>query len=109
MAWVRLPQGITKDQIDSDTPLILYPVGIEAMRQFVLQNRRRGSQRVSIFAFFDKAELMDAIPANGRVELQVLGHLRQPGQYFYGSDTIRIKTRRLRSSLKAFPGARAAR
>jgi parallel beta-helix repeat protein len=109
MVWVRLPQGIAKDQIDSDEPLILYPGGIKAIRQFVFDNRRRGSQRVSIFAFFDKTELMDAITANGRVELQVLGHLRQPGQYFYGTDTIRIKTRRLRSSLKVFPRARVAR
>ena len=90
MAWVRLPQGITKDQIDADPALVLYPGGIKAIRQFVIPNRRRGSQRVSIFAVFDKAELMDAIPANGRVELQVLGRLRQPGQYFSGSDTIRI-------------------
>ncbi|MHC4571614.1 MAG: right-handed parallel beta-helix repeat-containing protein [Planctomycetota bacterium] len=94
MAWVRLPQGVTKDQIDRDEPLILYPGGITAMRQFVIQNRRRGSQHVNIIAFFDKAELMDAIPANGRAELQVLGHLRQPGQYFSGSDTVRIIARR---------------
>jgi len=115
MAWLRLPQGITKDQIDSDTPLVLYPGGIEAMRQFIIPNRRRGPQRIypvrsrrltsnetkqkvsngaSIFAFFDKAELMDAVSDNGRVQLQILGHLRQPGQYFYGSDTIRIIPRR---------------
>jgi hypothetical protein len=94
MAWLRLPQGITKDQIDRDVPLVLYPSGIEAMRQFVIPRRRQGTQRVSIFAFFNKAELMDAIDDNGRVELQILGRLRQPGQYFYGSDTIRIKPRR---------------
>jgi len=88
MAWLRLPQGITKNQIDRDEPLILYPGGIKAIRQFVIQNRRRGP--ASIFAVFDKAELMDAIPAKGRVQLQVLGRLRQPGQYFSGSDTIRI-------------------
>jgi len=98
MAWVHLPQGITKDQIDRDEPLILYPSGIEAMRQFVFDNRRRGT--VSIFAVFDKAELMDAIPANGRVELQVLGHLRQPGQYFSGSDTIRIIPRRSKPQVR---------
>jgi len=126
MAWVHLPQAITKDQIDSDTALILYPGGIKAMRQFVFDNRRRGAQRIypvrsrrltsngtkrkvsngaspaqrltpdgaSIFAFFDKAELMDAVDDNGRVQLQVLGHLRQPGRYFYGSETITIKPQR---------------
>jgi len=94
MAWLHLPQGITKDQVDADTSLILYPGSMKAMRQFVIPNRRRNTQRVSIFAVFDKAELMDAIPANGKVELQVLGRLRQSGQYFSGSDTIRIIPRR---------------
>jgi len=88
MAWIHLLQGITKDQIDSDTALVLYPGGIKAMRQFVFDNRRRGT--VSIFGVFDKAELIDAIPANGRVELQVLGQLLQLGQYYSGYDTIRI-------------------
>jgi hypothetical protein len=50
------------------------------------------SNGVNIFAVFDKADLMDAIPASGRVELQVLGYLSRPGQYFCGSDTIRIIT-----------------
>jgi predicted outer membrane repeat protein len=90
MARLLLPEGLTKDQIDRGAPLLLYPGGIEATRQFVFQNRRRGDERISVFAFFDKAELMDAIPASGRVELQVLGYLIEPGQYFYGTDTIRI-------------------
>jgi hypothetical protein len=94
MARLRLPQGITKDQIDRDVPLVLYPGGIEAIRQFVIPRRRQGTQRVSIFAFFNKAELMDSLDDNGRVELQILGQLRQPGQYFYGSDIIRIINRR---------------
>ena len=91
---MRLPEGITKDQIDRDTPLVLYPGGSEAIRQFVFQNRRRGSRRTSIFAFFDKAELMGAIPENGKVELEVVGNLTS-GQYFYGIDTVWIKDRRL--------------
>jgi hypothetical protein len=37
---------------------------------------------------------MDSLDDNGRVELQILGRLRQPGQYFYATDTIRIKYRR---------------
>jgi predicted outer membrane repeat protein len=88
-AWMRLPQGITKDQIDKDEPLMLYPGGIEAIRQFVFQKHRRYPKHTSIFAFFNKAELMEAVPENGQVELQVVGQLKS-GQYFYGSDTIRI-------------------
>jgi hypothetical protein len=92
MAWLRLPQGITRDQIDRDAPLLLYPGGVKAIRQFVIPNRRRGSQHVNIIAFFDKAELMDAVDNSGRVELQILGHLLEPGQYFCASDTVRIIT-----------------
>jgi parallel beta-helix repeat protein/predicted outer membrane repeat protein len=97
MAWLRLPQGITKDQVDRDAPLLLYPGGTKAIRQFVIGNRRRGSKQANIIALFNKAELMDAIPAGGRVELQIFGHLLQPGQYFCGYDTVRIIT----------PGSRA--
>lgn len=96
MAWLRLPGGLTKDQIDSGQPLLLYPGGIEATRQFVFQHhRRRAARYTSIFAFFDKAELMNAVADNVRVELQVVGQLKT-GQYFYGSDTIRIISRRRR-------------
>jgi hypothetical protein len=96
MALLRLPEGITRDQIDRDSPLVLYPPGSEASRQFVFQYRR-GSQRTNIFAFFDKAELTDAVGDNDSVELQVVGQFVSPGQYFYGSDTVRIKGRRGRA------------
>ncbi len=39
MAWMRLPEGITKDQVDRNEPLILYPGGIKSRRQFVFQSR----------------------------------------------------------------------
>jgi parallel beta-helix repeat protein len=94
LAWLRLPKGITKDQIDAGTPLVLYPGNIESIRQYVFQNRRRKKQQTSIFAFFDKAELMNAVNNNGRVQLQVLGRHIKPGRYFYGSDTIKIISRR---------------
>jgi hypothetical protein len=74
LAWLRLPESITKDQIDNDTPLVLYPGNIESTRQYVFQNRRRKKQSTSIFAFFDKEQLITAIGNNGRVQLQVLGH-----------------------------------
>ncbi|MHC4498920.1 MAG: choice-of-anchor Q domain-containing protein [Planctomycetota bacterium] len=93
MAFMRLPQGVSKDQIDRDELLMLYPAGseegIEAIRQFVIQSRRRRNNNTYMFAFFDKAELMDAVPDDGRVELEVVGKLKT-GQYFYGSDVVRI-------------------
>ena len=90
LAWVRLPVGITKDQIDNDQPLMLYPGGIEAMPQYIFQSRRQRNRSTSILAFFDKAELIDAVGENGSVELQVVGQFVDPGQYFYGNDTVVI-------------------
>ena len=89
LAWVRLPKGVTKDQVDSDQPLTLYPAGSEAIHQYIFQYRRHGAQRTNILAFFDKAELMQAVPDNGRVQLQVVGQLKT-GQYFYGTDNAWI-------------------
>ncbi len=85
-----LPPGITKDQVDKDTPLTLYPYGIEAVRQFVFQNRGRFDKRTRILAFFDRDEFLEAVDTNGSVQLMVLGYLLEPGQFFFGSDTIRI-------------------
>jgi len=88
-AVIRLPEGITKDQVALDEPLMLYPGGIEATCQTAIQWHRRGILRTSIIAFFNKSELMDAVPDDGSVELFVIGQLNN-GQYFYGSDTVRI-------------------
>jgi parallel beta-helix repeat protein len=89
MALVRLPQGVTKDQIDSDQPLLLYPGGIEASHQWVIGRGRR----VKVFVLFGKAELMNAVPDNGRAVLNVVGRLKT-GRYFYGADTVWIKGQR---------------
>lgn len=89
LALLRLPEGITENQIDKDEPLLLYPAGIEAMSQRVIESRRQGTTQTSIFAFFDKAELMDAVSTNGSVELQVVGNLKT-GQYFSGIDTVLV-------------------
>jgi len=35
LAWMRLPEGVTKDHVDSDQQLILYPAGSEAIRQYI--------------------------------------------------------------------------
>ena len=89
MAIIRLPEGISKADV-SDEPFVLYAGdldsdGIEAIWQRVIGWRRRAS----VFALFSKAELMDSVEHNGRVELTVVGRL-ESGQYVYGSDTVRI-------------------
>jgi len=86
MAQVLITIGIRQQ------PLIT--IGIIRRRR-----RRRArperSRRITILAHFDKAELMDAIENNGRVELQAVGRLNT-GQYFCGEDSVTIRTRRRR-------------
>ena len=41
-------------------------------------------------AKFDRAKLMAAVPANGPVELRVVGGLKD-NRYFSGADTVKIK------------------
>jgi len=95
LALLRLPEGVTKGDVDGDKPLVLSTadceVAIEASCQKIIQWRRRRQRvlHVSILAFFDKAKLMEDFTDDGEVELQVRGQLKT-GQQFYGSDTIRI-------------------
>jgi hypothetical protein len=89
MAVIRLPEGITRGQIEESQPLMLYPGNIEATYQRSIQWRRRGGVRTTIFAYFDKRALMGAVPQDGRVELQVEGELTT-NKYFYGKDTVRV-------------------
>ncbi|MBN2593889.1 MAG: hypothetical protein JXA81_10310 [Sedimentisphaerales bacterium] len=89
MAMLRLPEGIKRSDIDLGQPLVLYPGEIEAIQQYAVQCGGRWRPRTTVFAFFDKAELMDSIPDDGPAELQVAGKLKT-GQLFYGYDTVRI-------------------
>jgi len=92
MAWVQLPEGITKDQIDQTTPLLLYPGPLEPIKQYIFEHGQKGRKRTSIFLLYDKGELMSAVPDNGRVDVQVVGMLTT-SQYFYGTDFINIVDR----------------
>jgi len=97
MAWIHLPKEITKDQVDKDQPVLLYcpdaAEPIEPIRQYVFQHGRGRHKRTYVLVFYDKAELMTVVPDNGTVDLEVVGSLKS-GQYFYGSDTVRIIGRR---------------
>ena len=92
MAWMKLPEGITKDQIDQDTPLLLYPGHLEPINQYIFEYGKKGDKRVNIFAFYDKAEFMAAVPDNGQVQLEVIGNLTT-SQEFYGSGFLTILDR----------------
>ncbi len=92
---LRLPEDITKDDVDNDYRLVLYAddneVGVEASRQRIYQScRRRKTSRVKIFAFFNIGTLLEAIPDNcEEMQIQVCGKLKS-GQEFYGKGDIKI-------------------
>jgi hypothetical protein len=96
MALIRLPEGITRDQIDDNQPLLLYPGGIEAhlwRTQYFIPSGKAAQRSARILALFDKAELMAAVEDNSEVELQLVGRLRT-GWYFYGIDIVEIIDRK---------------
>jgi hypothetical protein len=74
-AMLCLPQGITRDQIDRNSKLLLYPGEIEAVQQYIWPYCANGVRHVSIFAIFDRDELLDAVEQPGRVKLDVVGQL----------------------------------
>ncbi len=84
MAIIRLPEGIERRDI-ADEPFVLEPGGIESIRDRVIG---RGNM-ARVFALFDKADLMAALPNGPRVELTITGKL-ESGQCIYGTDTVRI-------------------
>ena len=84
LAIVELPQGIGKQNI-KDEPLILNPGNIEASSQLVLGT----SDRAEVRAWFDTAQLMDAVPGYGEVKVKVVGKLKS-GQTFSGEEIIYI-------------------
>jgi hypothetical protein len=93
LAVFRFPEGVTEDDIDIDEPLVLFPgdclYGIEATRQRIVTWYRQGTLHVSVFAFFSRDEVTAEIPEDGLVEFMVIGRFVS-GQYFYGTDTVRI-------------------
>jgi hypothetical protein len=91
MAIIRLPEGILKQDI-ADEPFVLEPGQIEAIWDRVIG---RGNQ-ATVFALFNKDEVMAALPNTGSVELTVIGKLKS-GQCISGTDTIRIVEPRRRT------------
>jgi len=99
IAWMHLPADITVDMFDSQQKLMLYPGGVEALSQRVLRPRGPGSRGrgITILAFFDKGDVLDAIDDNGKVDIDIVGKFKS-GQFIYGTDNIRIIQPRRRRS-----------
>jgi hypothetical protein len=95
-ATVLLPEGIAKDDIDKDYPLMIYTTendyGVQAKYKRILQSycRRNEPSQVKIFAFFNIAALLKNLPDDcEEMQLEVRGRL-ETEQEFYGKDKIKI-------------------
>jgi hypothetical protein len=89
MFVVQLPELIHKDDVDVHTKLIIFPGAIEAAEQHLIPPGSEAQSNARIHAFFDKAELLEAMPDNGDVEFTAIGRFVS-GKYFYGIGTVRI-------------------
>ena len=92
---ICLPEGITKDDIDRDYPLMIYTLendyGVEAKYKRIFDNScRNKSAQVKICAFFNIGQLLKNLPNNcEEMQLEVRGRLTSE-QEFYGKDKIKI-------------------
>jgi hypothetical protein len=91
LAVIRFPAGTTAEDINIGLPLMLYPGdspdGVEAANQRIITWCRWGVERVSVFACFNKDDVMALIPDDGPVEMMLIGRFTD-GQYFYGFDDV---------------------
>ncbi|MHC4756071.1 MAG: right-handed parallel beta-helix repeat-containing protein [Planctomycetota bacterium] len=89
--WVKahfvLPEGFAVEHVDPDSPArVIEPVDIESYCLDVFVNE---DDLVEIEIVFDRTDFSDAETSDELVEIIVIGKLTT-GQYFYGTDTIRI-------------------
>lgn len=89
--WVKahfvLPEGFGVEDIDADTPAIMEPLGIESEYMNVFVNEE---DLVEIEIVFGRAALC-GFKIDEPTEVAIVGLLTS-GQYFYGTDTIKIVT-----------------
>ena len=85
LARIQLPQEFTKADLDGVGPLLLYPGGLQAVKQWTVVD---DVGLASVFSFFDKDALTGELQG-GSAELTAVGALRS-GQVFYGRDTVRV-------------------
>ena len=81
-----LPEDFSIEDVDSNTPAVIEPLGMESEYMNVFIN---GDGFVEIEAAFSRADFCGTIMSNEPVEVTVIGQLAT-GRYFYGTGTIRI-------------------
>ncbi len=86
-AFVVLPRGIRPADVNDAEPLRMRPGNLAGTKQAIFPWL---TGEIIVVASFSRAELMQAVPDNGSVELQVIGKL-EDGRSFAGIDTVAIR------------------
>lgn len=88
--WVKahfvLPEEFSPEDVDVNESALARPMGIESHHINVFVNDEGA---VEVEVAFDREAFCDTVADDGIVEVTVIGSFTT-GQYFYGSDTIRI-------------------
>ena len=96
-AFLKLPQGIQPDDL-MEEPLLMCPADSDYCIEAAFQKIRKNKKGTILYrALFYKEALLEIVTENGQVELNVAGRL-MTGQYFYGTDSVKIITHRWRRS-----------
>jgi hypothetical protein len=89
-AHLVLPEGFAVEDVDTDTPAVIAPFGVQSCKIKVLLNDE-GLVRVE--ATFRRSDLCDSITGyDQNIEVMVIGRFTN-GRYFYGTDTIKVTDR----------------
>jgi alkaline phosphatase len=88
-AHLILPDGISAEDVDINTPVKIWPLGIESDHMNVFINE---DGLVEIKAAFSRSDFCGSATSNDATEVMVIGLLTSGGN-FYGTDTIRIMDR----------------
>ena len=83
-----LPKGKRPKDLDASEPMRLFPGGIPAVKQSAAFVWLTGDTLVQ--STFKRADVMAAVPTNGRTELRVVGRLKD-GRYFSAADFATIQ------------------
>ncbi len=100
-ANIVLPEGFTVDDVDANVPLVVEPMGVRSKnsawasffaKKLEATKDKKAHPTNCIEALFDRGELCNGLD-NGEQELSVVGQFKS-GQYFYGSDVIKVMGKR---------------
>ncbi|UCF42441.1 MAG: right-handed parallel beta-helix repeat-containing protein [Planctomycetota bacterium] len=86
-AHITLPDAISPEDVDVNTPAVAEPPGVESEYIKIVGG---DSGPVKLEIAFDRRAFCEALSETGEIEVTVTGSLTT-GQYFYATNTIRIK------------------